>query len=197
MCACDQVCVLVLSAEGLVGGVVRNIQAPRANYNARFYGSSSKCWLVKPLLFPPIMIPHWISSTCNCFVFFVSLAVRLCRFVCFVITKTDAVNLFPSARPQTQQGSKTPGDYRMGLLLRRPKSSFLTGPAPGAWRCEIRLTRVGRRKRRRHNLGCFLVFLGRPDLMDNYLAFVLSAFISSGLLEVSQTIALKPLKWNV
>lgn len=25
----------------------------------------------------------------------------------------------------------------------------------------------------------------RPDLMDNYLAFVLSAFISSGLLEVS------------
>lgn len=25
----------------------------------------------------------------------------------------------------------------------------------------------------------------RPDLMDNYLAFVLSAFITSGLLEVS------------
>ena len=28
---------------------------------------------------------------------------------------------------------------------------------------------------------CFI----RPDLMDNYLAFVLSAFITSGLLEVS------------
>lgn len=41
------------SAEGLVGGVVRDIQAPCANYNARFHGSSSKCWLVKRLLFPP------------------------------------------------------------------------------------------------------------------------------------------------
>lgn len=29
---------------------------------------------------------------------------------------------------------------------------------------------------------CFI----RPDLMDNYLAFVLSAFITSGLLEVSK-----------
>lgn len=38
---------------------------------------------------------------------------------------------------------------------------------------------------------CFLVSFGRPDLMDNYLAFVLSAFISSGLLEVRQTIALE------
>lgn len=44
--------VFFLSAEGLVGGFVRDIQAPRANYNARFYGSSSKCWLVKLLLFP-------------------------------------------------------------------------------------------------------------------------------------------------
>lgn len=42
-----------------------------------------------------------------------------------------------------------------------------------------------------HNTVPYLVFFGRPDLMDNYLAFVLSAFISSGLLEVRKTIALK------
>lgn len=43
----------------------------------------------------------------------------------------------------------------MASLLQRPKSSFLTGPAPGAWWCEIRRTRVRRRRRRRNrNMVC-------------------------------------------
>lgn len=51
MSASDGVC--FLSAEGLVGGVVRDIPAPSANYNARFYRSSSKCRLVNLVSFPP------------------------------------------------------------------------------------------------------------------------------------------------
>lgn len=39
-----------------------------------------------------------------------------------------------------------------------------------------------------HYLNCiFVTFISRPDLMDNYLALVLSAFIRNGLLEVRFT----------
>lgn len=68
-----------MSAEGPVGGAVRDIQAPRANYNARFHGSSSKCWLVEPLLFPPKLY------LAGCLQHVIALFL-----VCFGMAKTDA-----------------------------------------------------------------------------------------------------------